>query len=294
MLLVSNKYVLHHTKAPGFLLLCQCSFVSVTIPSLGLCGSGGVTIATLSELSRFMLVVLSFVGTLFANAKALQHLNVDAVIGLRLTIPLCLSFLEYVYLERELPSRKSFVSLLGVACSFGIYVVYDLFDQATWQANFWLAMWYTWTIFECVYVKHAVNVSELATIDQAFYQNFLSLPILLFGVNFIERRILSTVLESNRMVLSILSITCILGLGMSYFSFHLRSMVSATTFSMVGNLCKIFTIAINSIMWELHASWAGTVSIILCIAFSTLYSQAPLRNYDGSEKRSVPVASNTA
>ena len=96
------------------------------------------------------------------------------------------------------------------------------------------------------------------------------------------------------MVLSILSITCILGLGMSYFSFHLRSMVSATTFSMVGNLCKIFTIAINSIMWELHASWAGTVSIILCIAFSTLYSQAPLRNYDGSEKRSVPVASNTA
>ncbi len=295
LLLVSNKYVLHHTEAPGFLLLCQCLFVSIIIPTLGPCGYGGVKIITSAELSRFILVVLSFVGTLFANAKALQHFNVDAIIGLRLTIPLCLSYLEYMYLERELPSRKSLVSLLGVACSFGIYVVYDFFNQSRWQANVWLGVWYTWTIFECVYVKHAVNVSELSTTDQAFYQNFVSLPILFVGISFTERRILSTFLENtDRMVLGLLIVTCILGLGMSYFSFLLRSMVSATTFSMVGNVCKLFTIAINSIIWELHASRTGTISVVLCIAFSTLYSQAPLRNRSESEKRATVESKNTA
>ena len=48
--------------------------------------------------------------------------------------------------------------------------------------------------------------------------------------------------------------SCLAGLGMSYFSFALRAVVSATSFSVIGNVCKVLTILVNILMWDNHAS----------------------------------------
>ena len=49
-------------------------------------------------------------------------------------------------------------------------------------------------------------------------------------------------------------LSCVGGLGMSYFSFALRAVISATSFSVIGNICKVLTILVNLLMWEQHAS----------------------------------------
>ena len=72
--------------------------------------------------------------------------------------------------------------------------------------------------------------------------------------------------------------TCILGLGMSYLSFAVREQVSATSFSMLGNTCKLITILINYALWDKHATSVGTISVFFCLAASTFYRQAPLRD----------------
>ncbi len=48
--------------------------------------------------------------------------------------------------------------------------------------------------------------------------------------------------------------SCIGGLGMSYFSFALRAVISATSFSVIGNVCKVLTILVNLLMWDKHSS----------------------------------------
>ena len=48
--------------------------------------------------------------------------------------------------------------------------------------------------------------------------------------------------------------SCLGGLGMSYCSFALRAQISATSFSVIGNVCKILTILVNLMMWEKHSS----------------------------------------
>ena len=51
-----------------------------------------------------------------------------------------------------------------------------------------------------------------------------------------------------------LVLSCAGGLGMSYFSFALRAVISATSFSVIGNICKVLTILVNIMMWDQHAS----------------------------------------
>ena len=53
---------------------------------------------------------------------------------------------------------------------------------------------------------------------------------------------------------TVLALTCLGGLGMSYFSFALRAVISATSFSVIGNVCKVLTILVNLLIWDNHAS----------------------------------------
>ena len=64
---------------------------------------------------------------------------------------------------------------------------------------------------------------------------------------------------------------------MSYFAFLARSLVSATYFSIIGNACKIITIVINSTIWANHASPTGIGCLLISLAGTYFYQQAPMR-----------------
>jgi len=227
------------------------------------------------DAKRFVVVVALFVLTLFASMKSLQHANVDTVICLRMTAPLILSFLDYFFLGRSLPSFTSLFSLMAVTVSFSIFFASGIESNAT--AVTWLSIWYAGLLFESVYVKHVVTQQKLTTFSQSFYQNVLSIPPLVILVASTEHGNLNSIQNcSYSCQLTILS-SCILGLGMSFLSFLLRKLVSATSFTMVGNICKLATIAVNLLIWDKHANSTGTISVTLCIIASAFYEQAPLR-----------------
>ena len=69
---------------------------------------------------------------------------------------------------------------------------------------------------------------------------------------------------------------------MSYFAFLCRSAVSATSFTVIGNVCKILTVLINILIWDKHASALGIAFLLLCLAAAAAYQQAP--------KRATPVS----
>ena len=75
-----------------------------------------------------------------------------------------------------------------------------------------------------------------------------------------------------------LGVSCAAGVFMSYFAFLCRAAVSATSFTVIGNVCKIVTVLINISIWEHHASPPGIACLFICLAGAGVYQQSPLRD----------------
>jgi GDP-mannose transporter len=106
-LLIVNKVALHILPAPVFLLSLQLWFAVAFVYLLG--GFGMLQIEPLrwDTAIKFIPVVLSFLGTLFSNAKVLQFSNVETFIIFRSSTPLVLCICDDLFLGRHLPSMRS-------------------------------------------------------------------------------------------------------------------------------------------------------------------------------------------
>jgi len=56
-----------------------------------------------------------------------------------------------------------------------------------------------------------------------------------------------------------------------------QSLLSATSYTVVGVMNKMLTITINVLIWDNHASGYGIFSLSVCLVGGSLYQQAPPR-----------------
>merc|ERR1711920_1044547 len=69
-------------------------------------------------------------------------------------------------------------------------------------------------------------------------------------------------------------LSSVVGVAISYAGFNLRKAVSATTFTVVGVVCKIFTVLINDVIWSQHSNFAGHIGLMICLASGFLYERS--------------------
>lgn len=74
-----------------------------------------------------------------------------------------------------------------------------------------------------------------------------------------------------------LAISSVIGICISWAGFWCQSLVTATTYSVVGVMNKMLTVTVNILIWDQHASTMGISSLAVCLFGGTLYQQAPLR-----------------
>ena len=84
-------------------------------------------------------------------------------------------------------------------------------------------------------------------------------------------------------------ISVALGVGMSYFAWMARELLSAASFTVVGNLCKVLTILINVTLWDKHASTTGIACLAFCLLAAGFYKQAPLRADNKDTDDGIPL-----
>merc|ERR1719413_30763 len=70
------------------------------------------------------------------------------------------------------------------------------------------------------------------------------------------------------------TLSCVVGVAISYAGFNLRSLVSATTFTVVGVVCKIITVLLNDMIWTQHSNAIGHLGLLICIARGFAYERA--------------------
>merc|ERR550514_1486256 len=87
---------------------------------------------------------------------------------------------------------------------------------------------------------------------------------------------------------SVVAISCVMGMAMSFFSFYARDSLPATSFTVVGNVCKVLSVLLNVVIWDKHASMNGLGALMLCIFASGVYQPAPMRK---DSKEELPLVS---
>ncbi len=275
MLLV-NKLAVHHLPAPSFVLLCQLFSSGLFTWLAGQAGYIEVDALSWDKVRRFWIVPVAFLATVFANIKILQHSNVETFIVFRASTPLVLSVLDYLLMGRELPSKKSWVCLLGLLSGALSYLFFEA-GQLSADSYFWVTCWYVVFTFDQIYIKFVTDTVKMTTWGRVYYTNMLPvLPLLLI-------MLLNGELESLRVFQFTaasqgwLLVSCAAGVAISYFAFLARAAISATYFTVVGNTCKVITVCLNILIWDKHATAEGVMSLMLCLVCAYYYEQSPKR-----------------
>merc|ERR1719469_1201795 len=69
------------------------------------------------------------------------------------------------------------------------------------------------------------------------------------------------------------ALSCVVGVAISYAGFNLRKLVSATSFTVVGVVCKLVTVLVNDFMWSHHSNAIGHAGLAVCIASGFVYEK---------------------
>lgn len=276
-LLIVNKVALYILPAPVFLLSLQ-----LWVATLIVYGLHAAKVLKLEPLSwrtavKFLPVVISFLGTLFSNAKVLQYSNVETFITFRSSTPLVLCICDYLFLGRYLPSAQSVLCLVGLLVSSAGYALFDhAFDV---RAYAWLGVWYVFfTTYEVV-VKRLCDTLEMDNWTRVVYTNAMAGSILALAVPFVKgEHAAVAALPWTAMAASTLLTSCLIGIGVSHSAYVMRSACSATLSALVGILCKVLTVLINICLWEKHASSTELAFLAIGLFAGSQYKQAPLRD----------------
>jgi solute carrier family 35 protein len=293
-LLISNKLAIHLLPAPSFILFAQLMGTVIVVQAANLLGYIKVDKLETSKAIKFMPVALIFLLTIFMNMKSLQYANVETFMIFRFSTPLCISVADYVFLGRTLPNLRGWLSLIALLAGA---VGYGLTDSAFQvEGYFFCALWYVIFCTDQIYLKHITNTVKMENWGRVYYSNLLAaIPLVIpFLLNASELEAVQSMTADGFLALSV---SVILGAAMSYFAWMARSLLAATSFTIVGNVCKILTIVINVVIWDKHASLFGVACLLFCLAAAFGYEQAPMRDnakqMDEDDATGVQVGSGT-
>lgn len=147
------------------------------------------------------------------------------------------------------------------------------------RAYMWVAINLVMVVFDLTYGKYLVSGVQFdnPVWGTMLYSNTLTVvPLVGVGAMVGEFAVLPT-LHPDMHGLVWLAVSCAIGTGISCAGWSARSKVSATTFTLLGLVCKFCTIIINVFLWDKHATQTGLAMLTGCLISSTLYQQAPLR-----------------
>lgn len=271
-MLVLNKVAISVFQRPLLLLFTQLSFTTLVVLVSKEFGMLKISELSRDTLRRFWLVPITFLFSIFCNIKILEHTNVETFIVLRASTPLVMSILDVQFLKRRLPTKRSWFSIVTV---FIFAVSYVRFESKSFTIDSinWLLLWYVNFCFDQIYIKHVVDTVKMTMWDRVLYTNMIPALILSPLVLMFEEVIELEISEAPYIIGVVIS-SCFMSVLISYTSFWARKQVSATTFTVIGNVCKFLTITINYMIWDNHATGFGILSLVVCVLASSLYQQA--------------------
>jgi GDP-mannose transporter len=277
-MILFNKLTMHHLPYPSLVSIVQFGLCTLVILVLKHGGYIECDALDMHKIKPYMVYNLAFVVSIYANMKALEGSNVDTVIVFRSCVPLALSILEWMFMNRELPDLRSALALGMILLGATGYVFLDsAFKLNGWAAYSWLTTWTMLLCFLMVFGKMIVDQVTMQSMwGNVYYTNCLSIvPMMCLGLSG-EAQTWANVQMTSRATV-FLALSSLVGIGLSYTGWECRGALSATTYGLVGLMCKLLPATVNALIWDKHASLAGGLCLVVCLMGGAMYKQAPLR-----------------
>ena len=302
-LLLVNKVVMSLIPSAPLVTAVQCAFCVAAIGGAAACGAPRLLGAWPPEpavLRAYGIYASLFVMGIYTNMRALEATNVDTVIVFRSAVPLLVAAGDWAWMGREAPGPRALASLVAVLAGAAAFVSVDAaFDAEGWLAYGWSLAYVVCIGLEMLLGKHITSQHEASLAASVLLTNsFALLPFLAIGGATGELARGLDAAHFTPLACAVLLASCALSAGIGFSSWWARSLVSATSFTVIGTVNKVITVLLNIMMWNKHASPLGTAFLFVCIAGGAAYTQAPMRataaGYDALKPATSPAPSSTS
>lgn len=258
-LVVINKWALITWPYSTTLTFLQLTVSWMAAMAAGKMGLVEVDALRWSKIKAFAPACLIFFIAIACNMKLLQHANVDTFIVLRSCVPLLTRLAESAFFGTSLPSQRVLGTLALIILGAIGYVMID--EDFSITAYYWGLAYIASMVTDTLLVKKVVTEVELTPWGLVLYNNFIAsllYPLFCFSTGeYKEVTVaLSHLIDGTTDYGPVLA-SCAFGIMISYFGMNARKKLRATSFSVLGVICKFATVVVNTLAWDYHASPAG-------------------------------------
>lgn len=273
-MVVTNKLILNRVHLPMSLTSCQLfAAFALTGPKVA---SDGFTRMTYRDGLFYILEASLFALSLLANLQALMLTGVGTVIVGRSTVPL-LTFAFEAVTSSKVNSRamyRSLSSLVGVILFSSLYALTDGRVQISGKGGIiWLVLWICLVACQMVYGKWLISSISLSRWERVFYTNSCALPFMFLLCIDEWKHIDDSQNITEKYTLMLVMLSCTVGIAISYSSWRLRELISATSFGLVGVVNKMVTVCVSALIWPKSFSVHGMFAITGCVLSALFYSE---------------------
>lgn len=300
-LVLVNKLILHFLPFPSLVIVTQLFAALFLIYGANFFGVMDIDEMNWDFAKPYLVYTVAFSTGVYTNMMCLKSSNIETVIVARALSPIIVSFLDHLFLGRELPSNRSLAALSMIVVGAVGYASTDTaFINQGISAYFWPLLYLIVITFEMVYGKKIVKSVNFKTVSGPVqYTNLFGWPPMImfasmggefsdlndtlekYGVN----SVLEYVIKLPSHVMALVILGCLVGTGIGYSGWWCRGQVSATSFTLIGVLNKCLTVFVNTLIWDQHAPPFGIASLFLCLIGGSFYQQAPMKkDYENNGK----------
>lgn len=270
-------------SAVASIQLIACTLVCVAIRAARL---APVDKLVWRKVKPYLIYVMLFIICLYSSIRAVEHANIETIIVFRSTAPLFVAALEWIFLGRALPRARSAGALLLIFLGSFLYVGTDAeFGRLGFGAYGWVTIYLFFICIQMAYGKLLLDDVQMDTLwGPVYYTNLLGIvPSMALGWTqgeFSDRAALAHFVSglADPKLLASLSLSMVIGVGISWAGFNCRSLLSATSYTVVGVMNKVITVLIGQAVFESHAAWQGIMALMICVVGGSIYRQAPKRS----------------
>ena len=282
---IVNKLAVAGLGLPSAVTSIQLVFSALVCVALRKARLAPVDALVWSKVKPYLIYVLLFTICLYSSIRAVANANIETIIVFRSTAPIFVAALEWAFLGRALPSARSGGALLLITLGSFLYVRTDAqFGALGFGAYGWASIYLFFIGIQMAYGKVILNDVHMETMwGPVYYTNLLGIiPSIALGVTQGEFSDPATLAHfahglGDAKLISSLFLSMLIGVGISWAGFNCRSLLSATSYTVVGVMNKVITVLIGQVAFESHAAWQGIGALMICVLGGTIYRQAPKR-----------------
>nr|UJH94607.1 Vrg4 [Starmerella bombicola] len=252
---------------------------------------------TLDEARKWFPISFMLVVMIYTASKAIQYLSVPVfTIFKNLTIVL-IAYGEVLWFKAKV-TPMILGSFALIILSSVVAAWSDLSASAAAPAGSFSLLGYLWMFSNCIsqatfvlFINKRIKALGFADMDTMFYNNMLSIPILLvWSVIFedwsAENLARNFPADSRNAVILMMIVTGLLSIGISYCSGWCIRVTSSTTYSMVGALNKLPIAVLGLLFFDAEVTFKKVLAISLGFAAGLVYSLAKVKQKEEEQKLS--------